>query len=63
MTSKQQIELTIRAAQLGKAVMGLVGVKDMLRAKLHMKSILDEFEKVAKCLQSIEAEAEEGNTT
>ena len=48
MNSKEQIELTIRVANIGKAVMDLVGVKSFPLARMHFSGIADAMVELAK---------------
>lgn len=48
MTGKEPIELTIRAAQLGKAIMSLVGVDDTMIAKLILKDAILQVQDLAR---------------
>jgi len=54
MDTREQIEVTIRIAQLGKVVMQLVGVKDKTLAKMHMAGIVEQLTALDEFLDSTE---------
>ena len=54
MDTREQIEVTIRTAQLGKAVMQLVGVKDKRLAKMHVAGIVEQLTALDEFVESTE---------
>lgn len=53
--SRETVELTIRAAQLAKEVLGLVGLHTRFLARAHCERILDQLRGLAEFLQNPES--------